>query len=459
MEEKNNEMLNGPDLPRVEPTGDAGLDQNQEYTRPQQQYISPVQDVQPSDAQMLTPETSVCQVQTLFQMEEQTQARQRRRRRRNTVILLVALAVFVFISTVSGFVFVKRYFAEHVPDRPGASSSQSQSQPSDPPTTKPGPGVENGPTVYLEDKPNASTPQMTIADIYQKLSPSVVMILASDRSSMALGTGIIMSQDGFIITNAHIIEGASEIQIVLNDNTTSYKAQIMGSDTASDIAVLKIEATGLIPATFGDSDQVVIGEGVVTIGNPYSTEYAQTVTDGIISGIRRNLYSGNVSTDLLQTNAQLNPGNSGGPLINMYGQVIGINSSKIMSSGSATYEGLGFAIPMTDAKEIIDELIRYGYITPDPVIGVTVSFISQDAAIAEDMVSGCMVMSIEQDSDAYKQGLRVGDIITQINGKEFDDLDGFIDEKNRYQAGDTVQLKCWRMGEYYSIQVTLMSGS
>ncbi len=459
MEEKNNEVLNEQELPNIEPIGDAGVDQHQEYTRPQQQYISPVQDVRPSDAQMLTPEISECQEQSVFQVEEQTKDRLHRRSRRNTVILLVALAVFVFISTVSGFVFVRKYFADHVPDAPGASSSQSQSQPSGPPVNKPGPGVENGPTVQLEDKPHANTPQMTIADIYQKLSPSVVMILASDRSAMALGTGIIMSQDGFIITNAHIIDGASEIQIVLNDNTTSYTAQVMGSDPASDIAVLKIEATGLTPAIFGDSDQAVVGEGVVTIGNPYSTEYAQTVTDGIISGIRRNLYSSNVSTDLLQTNAQLNPGNSGGPLINMYGQVIGINSSKIMSSGTATYEGLGFAIPMTEAKEIIDELIRYGYITPDPVIGVTVSFVSQDAAIAEDMVSGCMVMSIEQDSDAYKQGLRVGDIIMQINGKEFDDLDGFIDEKNRYQAGDTVQLKYWRMGEYYSIQVILMSGS
>ncbi len=452
MEDMNNDMLNEP----IEPIGDAGLNQKDECTRPQQQYIAPASesDIPPSDAQMLTPEEP-----TLFQMEEQTQARLRRRRRRNTVILLVALAVFVFVSWVSGFVFIKKYFADHVPVAPGASSSQEQSQPSGSSSNKPGPGVENGPTVQLEDKPSAATPQLTIMEIYQRLSPSVVMILASDRSSMGLGTGIIMSQDGFIITNAHIIEGAQEIQIVLNDNTTSYTAQVMGSDSASDIAVLKIEATGLEPATFGDSDQVVVGEGVVTIGNPYSTEYAQTVTDGIISGIRRNLYGSNVSTDLLQTNAQLNPGNSGGPLINMYGQVIGINSSKIMSSGSATYEGLGFAIPMTDAKEIVDELIRYGFITPDPVIGVTVSFVSQDTAIADDMVSGCMVMSIEQDSDAYKQGLRVGDIITQINGKEFDDLDGFIGEKNRYQAGDAVRLKYWRLGEYYDIQVTLMSGS
>ena len=245
----------------------------------------------------------------------------------------------------------------------------------------------------------------------------------------------------------------------MNDNQTVYDAQIMGLDSSSDIAVLKIEATGLQPAVFGDSNQVIVGESVVTIGNPYSVEYAQTVTNGIISGIRYNVYDGKTSANLLQTNAQLNPGNSGGPLINMYGQVIGINSSKIMSSGNSTYEGLGFAIPMTDAKEIVDELIRFGYIKPDPVIGVTVSFVDADTAIAEDMVSGCMVMTIEKTSDAYKKGLRVGDIITKINGKEFSDLDGFIEEKNRFEIGDTVELTYWRMGEIYTVCVKLSSAT
>lgn len=379
----------------------------------------------------------------------------KRRRRRNAIILFIATIVFIFVCVTSGFVFFHKYFTDDL-DLPsdssvGSSSQEDSKQPSD----MKGPGIENGPTIQLQDRPHAEAEPMTIPEIFQKVSASVVMILTGSEDSMGLGTGIIMSSDGFIITNAHIIDGADDIRIVMNDNKTVYNARVMGADMQSDIAVLKIEATHLQSATFGNSEQVIVGESVVTIGNPFSVDYAQTVTNGIISGIRRNVYDGKSNTNLLQTNAQLNPGNSGGPLINMYGQVIGINSSKIMSSGTSTYEGMGFAIPMTDAKEIIDELIRYGYIKPDPVIGVTVSFVDADTAIAEDTVSGCMVMSIEKNSDAYQKGLRIGDIITKINGKEFDSLEGFIEEKNRFEIGDTIELTYWRMGKMRTVRVVL----
>ena len=396
---------------------------------------------------------------TLDEMEQEYQVKRQKRRRRNMWVLLIALSVFVFVGTVSGFVFINKYFSETYGVQSESAGFPSVQQESKPTTDVKGPGVENGPTIELQDRPVSYDGLMTIPEIYQRVSPSVVMILAGDDSSMSLGTGIIMSRDGYIITNAHIIDSADVIQIVLSDNKTTYDAQIMGSDSVSDIAVLKIEAAGLQSAVFGNSEQVIVGESVVTIGNPYSVEYAQTVTDGIISGIRRNIYDGNTNSNLLQTNAQLNPGNSGGPLINMYGQVIGINSSKIMSSGNSTYEGLGFAIPMSDAKEIVDELIRFGYIKPDPVIGVTVSFVDADTAIADDMVSGCMIMTIEKTSDAYKKGLRVGDIITRINGKEFDDLDGFIEEKNQFEIGDTIELTYWRMGKTQTVQVKLSSAT
>ncbi len=395
----------------------------------------------------------------LVDPEQEIQRKRKKRRRRNTIILLIAISVFVFVGTVSSFVFLYKYFDEGYGPHSESSVHSSAQEESRPSSDMKGPGVENGPTIQLQDRPDLDAETMTIPEIFQAVSPSVVMILAGDDDSMGLGTGIIMSSDGYIITNAHIIDGADNIQIVMNDNKTVHDAQIMGADTQSDIAVLKIEATHLQPAVFGDSEQVVIGESVVTIGNPYSVDYAQTVTNGIISGIRHNVYDGKTNTNLLQTNAQLNPGNSGGPLINMYGQVIGINSSKIMSSGNSTYEGMGFAIPMTDAKEIVDELIRFGYIKPDPVIGVTVSFVDTDTAIAEDTVSGCMVMSIEKNSDAYRKGLRIGDIITTINGKEFDDLEGFIEEKNRFEIGDTIELTYWRMGKIQTVRVTLSSAT
>lgn len=396
---------------------------------------------------------------TLDDMEREYQKKRQRRRWRNTIILLIALGVFFFVGTVSGFVFVYKYYAEEYGSQVESSGPPFVVEESKPSEEVRGPGVENGPTIVLQNRPDTDAGILTIPEIFQKVSPSVVMILAGDDAGMALGTGIIMSKDGYIITNAHIIDDAKEIQIVLNDNKTIYDATIMGADTMSDIAVLKVDATHLQPAVFGDSEQVIVGESVVTIGNPYSVDYAQTVTNGIISGIRYNVYDGKTSSNLLQTNAQLNPGNSGGPLINMYGQVIGINSSKIMSSGDSTYEGLGFAIPMTDAKEIVDELIRFGYIVPDPVIGVTVSFVDVDTAMADGAVSGCMVMTIEKNSDAYRKGLRVGDIITEINGKTFEDLDGFIEEKNRFEVGDTVELTYWREGDIKTIRVKLHSAT
>lgn len=207
---------------------------------------------------------------------------------------------------------------------------------------------------------------------------------------------------------------------------------------------------------FGDSDKVEVGDPVVSIGNPYSVQYAQTVTDGIISGIRQGVYVNNRKLDLLQTNAQLNPGNSGGPLINEYGQVIGINNSKIMSDGVDTYEGMGFAIPMTQAKVIIDELIATGKVEGQPIIGVTVAQVTQEMAEQEGVVPGARVVSIDTSSDAYSRGMRLGDIITQINGKTFEDVDDFVEEKNRFKIGDQISLTYWREGKTYEIQVRLM---
>lgn len=447
MEENNTEIIGGQDqnLPQEEQIGEIGLGQQDEYARPQEQVIVSVSDEVPVAADV--------------PMQTCVENKQQKRRRRNAIILLTALIVFVFTGAVSGFVFLNKYFTDQITDKTEQSSRPSASHPSAPPTVTPGTGVDNGPTVQLHDRPGAGVPMMSIPEIFQEVSPSVVMILAGSDSPMALGTGIIMSEDGYIITNAHIVSKFENIQIVMHDNKTVYKAEIIGLDTATDIAVLKINADNLHPAVFGDSDQVVVGESVVTIGNPHSLPYAQTVTDGIISGVRRNVYDGSTSSNFLQTNAQLNPGNSGGPLINMYGQVIGINSEKILSKGETIYEGMGFAIPMSDAKDVVDELIRYGYIAPDPVIGVTVSYVSKDSEVAESMVAGCMIMSVEPDSDAYKQGLRIGDIITQINGKTFDDLDGFLHEKNQYRAGDKIDLRYWRMGKYYDVEIELIEAS
>ncbi len=365
----------------------------------------------------------------------------------------VIVAVLVLIATilVSSVVFIGKYIPENnLPFDDGIETPDDE--PIMPPTTRPESGRLDVPKWSLQNRIEGE--EMTIPEIYEQVSPSVVMILASKGETLSLGTGIIMSQDGYIITNAHIIEDCAEIEIVLNDNLSVYEAIVIGYDVASDLAVLKIEAKNLQPAVFGNSDYAVIGEGVVTIGNPYRVDYAQTVTDGIISGLRRNVDGS--TTELIQTNAQLNPGNSGGPLINMYGQVIGINCSKIMKDDDSTYEGLGFAIPMAEAKIIVDDLIAYGKIQPKPVIGITVIYGKFHVTQGNILVEGCQIVEIDKQSDAYKKGLAVDDVIVEINGKKFNSTNGFINEKNQYKEGETVTLTYWRNGEYTTVQVALM---
>lgn len=389
-----------------------------------------------------------------YNINQAQQAKEEKRRRRKTVALVLVLSVFLIAIAATAYVWTQKYWSTA-----GSSSDSSSLQSSSQQQSASQSG--SAPKVEISETPGSSVGSedglLTIPQIYERLSPSVVMIIADSADVSSLGTGIVMSSDGYIITNAHVIDGATKITIIMYDNKTSYQASIVGQDNNSDIAVLKVEGvTDFVPAQFGDSDKVVVGETVVSIGNPYATQYAQTVTDGIISGIRKGIYVNGVKMDLLQTNAQLNPGNSGGPLINMYGQVIGINNSKIMSDGDLTIEGMGFAIPMTQAKAIVDELIQYGKVAGKPVIGVTVSFVDSEMAQAQNAVVGAKVESIDDKSDAYSKGLRIGDIITTINGKTFDSLDGFISEKDKYEIGDTLKLTYWRNGNTYDVSVVLV---
>ena len=274
---------------------------------------------------------------------------------------------------------------------------------------------------------------LELPDIYKKVIPSVVSISATGSSGTSTGTGVIMTADGYIITNYHVVSSAKDITVLLTDGQ-QYSAAEVGGDETSDLMVLKIAATGLTPAEFGDSDAAEVGESVVAIGDPLGIELRGTMTDGIICGIKRDVSVGDRTMSLMQTNAALNSGNSGGPLVNMEGQVIGINTIKLSSSGYTTVEGLGFAIPISSAKPIVDELVEKGYVTGRPAFG----------------------FSVEPKSDAYAQGVRAGDIITAIDGQSVTTADEFNRIKNQYQAGDQISLKLYRNGEIYEVTVTLM---
>lgn len=318
-----------------------------------------------------------------------------------------------------------------------------------------------GPSMNIVNQPTTSSSstaatgkEMTVEQLASKLTPAVVGVEIYDLTSQSVeptaeGTGIVMSSDGYIVTNQHVVDGAQKIRVVLSNGKVYDTVKLVGQDTKTDVAVLKINATGLTTATFGNSDQLKVGQSVIAIGNPDGLTLQSTVTDGIISGLNRDLDSANSGTEMsyIQTNALINPGNSGGPLVNMYGQVVGINDMKITETG---FEGLGFAIPINTVQPVVDSIIKNGYVTGRVKVGISVYSLSSSQAAWYSYPSGLYVESIEQDSDAYAKGLREKDIITAINGVNLanDDPDTvyntFYKEESKYKAGQTVTLKVYR---------------
>ena len=298
---------------------------------------------------------------------------------------------------------------------------------------------------------------LCLQDIYSSVIDSVVSISSMTSSGTSSGTGIIMSPDGYVITNHHVITGALVISVLTNDNQ-EFEAALVGSDEMSDLAVLKIDARGLQAAEFGDSSKLRVGDSVVAIGDPLGVQLRGTMTNGIISAINRDLTVGDRTMTLIQTNAALNNGNSGGPLINCYGQVIGINTVKMSSyyTATASVEGLGFAIPISVAKPIIDELIENGYVAGRPAIGISGDSLPSYYRTYYRLPEGVYVTSVNEGSDAKAKGIREGDIVTAINGEKICSIDELNTVKNQYAAGDEVTLTVYRSGTYYEVTVTLI---
>lgn len=297
---------------------------------------------------------------------------------------------------------------------------------------------------------------LSLQEIYETVIPSVVTITTQSYSAASMGTGIVMSHDGYIITNRHVVDEAAGIVVQLTDDTT-HDAVLVGADAASDLAVLKIEAQDLRPADFGDSDSLRVGDLAVAIGNPIGAGLRGTMTDGIISGISRDLMVSGRKMTLLQTNAALNNGSSGGPLINCYGQVVGINTVKLTDSyRHSGVEGLGFAIPMNTAKPIVDELIAHGYVSGRGAIGVTVEELPLRARIYFGLPEGAHIKDVDPTSDAYAKGLQAGDIITAFEGTPVRGPSTLGALRDGCAAGDTVTLTVFRNGNYFDLDVVLM---
>lgn len=323
----------------------------------------------------------------------------------------------------------------------------------------------NGTVLYQSvERTNTSTGDkgdMSVADVVSLTASSVVEVSTeqlvtdnyfSQRVLSGAGSGVIISEDGYIITNHHVIEGASNIKVRLHDKS-EYTATVVGSDATTDIAVLKIDATGLTAAVMGDSDTLAVGEEVVAIGNPLGS-LGGTVTNGVISALERDITVEGQNMRLLQTNAAISPGNSGGGLFNAQGELIGVVNAKSVKDGS---EGIGFAIPINTAREVAEDLINNGYVTGRPALGVTVLNITdaQTAMYYGVNSYGVYIMSVEDGSGAAKAGLKAGDRIVIIDNKEVSDTADVTGALQDKKVGDVVSMQISRGGEIMSVDVTL----
>ena len=307
------------------------------------------------------------------------------------------------------------------------------------------------PSISLAEKPEDNSTvstdgKLTATEIYSKVSPSIVGVVqyrySTSIEAAGEGSGIIISKDGYILTNAHVVEGADAIKVVLYNNE-EYEAEIVGKDTRTDIAVLKIDADNLTPAELGDSAGVEVGETVYAIGNPGGLTLQSSFTGGMISGVNRVITTSesSYSMTVLQTDAAINPGNSGGALVNEYGQVIGITNSKLIST---SYEGIGFAIPTAEALPVMQDLMTYGYVSGRPIIGVTVQTIDSVAAEYYNVPQGAQIITITDDSPLIGTEAAVGDIITKFDDTEITSVEDLQNALSNFAPGDKVTLTLYR---------------
>ena len=302
---------------------------------------------------------------------------------------------------------------------------------------------------------------MTAAEVYAANVNSTVGITTSvttnfwgfQTTSAASGSGFILTADGYVLTNYHVIESSNSISVTLYDGK-SYDAALIGYDESSDIAVLKIDAEGLTPVVLGDSDNLNVGDSVVAIGNPLG-ELTFSLTSGAVSALNREItLSNSVTMNLIQTDCAINSGNSGGALFNLYGEVIGITNAKYSGSGTgASIDNIGFAIPINHVRGIVESIIENGYVAK-PYIGVTVGDVSEET-MGYGLPAGAAVRAVSEDSPAEKAGLQVNDIITAVNGKEISGRTGLSEAVSAASVGDTLTLTVYRQGKTISVDVTV----
>jgi len=369
--------------------------------------------------------------------------RRRRRRRRwpwflGVLLLITALCALTYFLSLR---FPGASFRNGLPIDPEQFWWEEEREYSSDPPSIPQADTGTGVTVTLEPPSGRA---LSYTQIYEKNIPSMVSIRCANVDGYSTGTGIVLTQDGYIITNAHVVAGGDQVWVSLSDDRV-LTAALVGFDADEDIAVLKVEAQGLTPAEFGDSMALQCGEPVAALGDPLG--YRSTITDGIISALDREVEVEGITMVLIQTTAAINFGNSGGALINQYGQVVGITTVKIVSEDGSV-EALGFAIPSRRVKYVADTLIAGGEIRTG-VFGFTVNIIPVEEG-------GLELLDVDQRSDAWTKGLQAGDVIVAVNGVKITGTQDLTRLKQSLGPGDTVEVTCRRDGELFTVTVALV---
>ena len=304
--------------------------------------------------------------------------------------------------------------------------------------------------------------QMSMSEVYASNVNSVVSINVSATTNYfgqtvqtaASGTGFFITEDGYILTNHHVISDASSVKVTLYNGET-YDAKVIGSDEDYDIAVLKIDVTGATPVVLGDSSKLAIGESVAAVGNPLG-ELTFSMSEGIVSCVNRAINVDGTPFNMIQVDCSINPGNSGGPLFNSYGEVIGIVSAKYSSYSNTTVEGIGFAIPINDVVSLVKDIMTNGYVTNKPYLGITQGTLTAQMAAQYryDITQGVFVYSVEKGSAADKAGLKMGDVIVKVDDTDIAASEDLVAVKKSYSAGDTSAFTIYRDGTTQTVSVT-----
>ena len=317
--------------------------------------------------------------------------------------------------------------------------------------------VEGSPSAGISLVSAGGQEELSLRELYLNCIDSIVGIKTyyEDHSGYGWGSGIVMSGDGYILTNQHMVDGAVRAVVVLSDER-EYEALLVGEDERTDLAVLKIGARGLSAAEFGDSDELLVGDHVAAIGNPLGSDLSGTMTDGIISAINRDVMLNGRRMTLLQTNAAINSGSSGGALVNMYGQVVGVTFMKM--SGTMT-EGLGFAIPSATVKTVTDQLLSDGAVTGRPGLGLTLGAVTEEMSERYGVPRGLYVYAVAPECDAAAKGVLPGDIVMSVDGKDVRATSDVLEMRDALSVGDHMTLTLWRDGAVFTVEVILVDQS